>query len=107
MVANIYKDVTDEWVIPFDTNLWYKCNLCDLKIFWPFNNRLMMQDKESTSNGEQRNNIFIISVKSFALKIKLVRYDPKKRLPASPINTFDGYQFKRMNPNNAPNIWLR
>ena len=33
----------------------------------------MMQYKESTSNGEQRNNIFIISVKSFALKIKLVR----------------------------------
>lgn len=76
-------------------------------MFCPFNNLLKIQDKESNNNGEQRNNIFIISVKLFELNIKLVKYEPKKRLPVSPINTFDGYQLKRMKPNNAPMIGVR
>tara|TARA_B100000941_G_C28090421_1_gene343311 strand:- start:30 stop:269 length:240 start_codon:yes stop_codon:yes gene_type:complete len=73
-----------------------------LKIFWPFNSLLIKQDKESNSKGEQSNNIFITSIKLFELNNKLVKYEPRKRLPESPINTFEGYQFNKINPDNAP-----
>ena len=61
-----------------------------------------MQVKESPRRVSDINNNANEFTKSCELKIKHVKTAPKKVLPESPINTFDGYQLRIKNPKIDP-----
>ena len=106
-VDEIYIKETVECFKPAVTNLWYKCNLCDLKIFCLLINLLNMQNIASKKSGEQRSRTFNISIISSERNIKLKRKDPKNKLPESPINTFEGNQLNFKKAKRVPIIGIK
>ena len=106
-VDEIYIKETVECFKPPETNLWYRCNLWDLKIFCLLINLLNIQKIESNKSGEQSNKIFKTSMISSERNIKLTRKDPKNKLPESPINTFEGNQLNFKKAKRVPIIGIK
>ena len=101
-VAQKYINDTSAWVSPFCCNLWYKWDLCEIKIFSWFINLFIIVVPVSKINGEIKNIIESPIFNSGDLNIKKHKKEPINRLPVSPMKTFDGYQFQNKKPNNAP-----
>ena len=70
-------------------------------------NLLITHTNASISKGDEQINKSKKLTKSLALKKEPANIAPRKVLPVSPINIFDGSQFQKTKPSKPPEIIIK